>query len=96
MHSVCARAHRCTHAEASERQDELSSAKKKKKKEATLEQSRHKLPSAEGMKNVMKNIMKCQKQGGFLWGQVCRRLGLRAGPLTLLTLGTETGDDDDD
>lgn len=32
----------------------------------TLEQTRHQLPLTEGMKNIMKNIMKCQSMG-FFW-----------------------------
>lgn len=33
---------------------------------ATPEQSRRQLPSTEGMRNIMKNIMKCQSTG-FSW-----------------------------
>lgn len=49
-------------ANACVRRDEVCSAQSV----ATPEQSRHQLPSTEGMRNIMKNIMKCQSRG-FSW-----------------------------
>lgn len=68
MHSVgvcpcdCVRTHIQVRASACVRRDEVCSAQSV----ATPEQSRRQLPSTEGMRNIMKNIMKCQSRG-FSW-----------------------------